>query len=329
MHIKEIIRPNIEKVLEFYGFKNIKKNGKEIRCGRDKDSNPTSISINLDKELLSMDFAKNISGDIISLIMEIRGLSYREIVSDMRNLFNIDIDYKGVKKRNHLDDIFGNLISNKSKELDIYPDIILEQYEDVRNFKFLKDGISLSTQKKFEIMYDKNTNRIVIPHRTTQGDICGIIGRKNDSNKYGAKYLPLIPYPKSTTLYGYSQNYNNLINADTIYVGEAEKFVLQLDSMGVNNSVALCGANLSDIQAMLLVDLKPTNIVFCFDEGLDEMIIFKNLNKMKSYLDLSYINIGYMLDKENKYIKKGSHDSPTDNGVEIWEQLVKECIVWY
>ena len=47
--IKEILleSDNLEKILEYYGYENIRRTGKEIRCARGDDSNPTSIRIKL------------------------------------------------------------------------------------------------------------------------------------------------------------------------------------------------------------------------------------------------------------------------------------------
>ena len=39
------------------------------------------------------------------------------------------------------------------------------------------------------------------------------------------------------------------------------------------------------------------------------------------------VNIGVLLDKQNLYMKKDTKVSPTDQGKEIWENLINECIL--
>jgi len=54
----------------------------------------------------------------------------------------------------------------------------------------------------------------------------GITGRyigdyKEDEN---LKWFPVIPHPKSQTLYGYIENYQYLQGCEELFIGESEKF---------------------------------------------------------------------------------------------------------
>jgi len=158
----------------------------------------------------------------------------------------------------------------------------------------------------------------VIPHRTPDGEICGLMGRANYKiYGYGNKYLPLISHKKSETLFGYSQNYSHLYNADVIYVGESEKFVMQLDSMSYFNAVALSGSGISKTQCQLIAKLMPKKVVFCYDEGLDESVIYRNINKFKMFTERMNIKTKLIIDRKNIKISKGSKYSPTDLGKEV------------
>ena len=66
-----------EKILEYYGYENIRRTNKEIRCARGDDSNPTSIRIKLNENLTSQDFARNVSGDIFTLIMAHKNMEFK------------------------------------------------------------------------------------------------------------------------------------------------------------------------------------------------------------------------------------------------------------
>ena len=68
-------------------------------------------------------------------------------------------------------------------------------------------------------------------------------------------------------------------------------------------------------------------IILCFDEGLDLSIIKQSVENIKECLVMRDIKIGILIDKENKYIKKGSKMSPTDQGKDIFENLLDECII--
>ena len=94
--IKEILldEDNLEKILEHYGYENIHKTNKEIRCARGDDSNPTSIRIKLNDNLTSQDFARNISGDIFTLIMSHKNLEFKEVIQEIKSILGLSLSYK-------------------------------------------------------------------------------------------------------------------------------------------------------------------------------------------------------------------------------------------
>lgn len=329
MQFKEVLlqENNLIEVLEFYGYSNISETDGEIRCGRCSTSNPTSISILKNENISATDFGRNISGDIFTLIMEHKKKKFIEVVKDIKGLLNIEVDYKKDEENESVSRVFDDLVFKNKETLDVYGEELLDNYKKRWNTNFYKDGISIETQKKFDIGFDTETQRIVIPHRNEVGELCGVMGRKICmKNKRIPKYLPLVRFKKSLTLFGYAQNYEHLYNKDTIYIGESEKFVMQLDSMGYKNGVALSGSSISKRQIMLLVKLLPKRVVFCFDEGLDEMVMYRNANKFRFLTDITDIEVYMIIDRENKYLKKGGKESPTDKGKKVWEKLLNECI---
>ena len=329
--IKEILldEDNLEKILEHYGYENIHKTNKEIRCARGDDSNPTAIRIRLNDNLTSQDFARNISGDIFTLIMSHKGLEFKEVIQEIKSILGLSLSYKK-KTKSAFFTLFGRIKNQKSIDIDIevYPEETLEKYENVWNERFLKDNISIQTQNKFNIGYCNTTNRITIPWRNTNGEIVGVMGRDNTDLAEGFKYLPLIAFPKSMSLYGYSENYINLLNANKIYIFESEKSVLQAHTMGYYSCLALGGNALSDYQIKNILKLNPKEIILGFDEGLDYEIIQQRINSIKGYLVLRECKIGIIHDINNKYIEKGSKCSPTDMGKEVFKKLIQECIYY-
>lgn len=327
--IKEILLDddNLEKILEHYGYENIHRTEKEIRCARGDDSNPTAIRIKLNENLTSQDFARNINGDIFTLIMSHKELEFKEVIQEIKSILGLSLAYKK-KAKSTFSSLFGRIKNQKSVEVDIetYPEDILEKYESVWNERFFKDNISVQTQIKFNIGYCNTTNRITIPWRNINGEIVGIMGRDNTDLAEGFKYLPLIAFPKSVVLYGYSENYMSLLNADRIYIFESEKSVLQANTMGYYSCLALGGNALSDCQIKNILKLNPKEIILGFDEGLDNEIIKQRIDSIKSHLVLRECKVGVIYDIKNKYMERGSKCSPTDIGKDKFEKLIQECI---
>ena len=328
--IKEILLEddNLEKILEHYGYENIRRTGKEIRCARGDDSNPTSIRIKLNENLTSQDFARSISGDIFTLIMTHKNIEFKDTIREIKSILGISLEYKP-KQKSAFSALFGkfkNYNNSEETEVKTYGENILDNYESAWNERFLKDNISAQTQKKFNIGYCNVTNRITIPWRNINGEIVGVMGRDNTDLAEGFKYLPLIIFLKMYALYGYSENYEHLLNADIIYIFESEKSVLQAHTMGFYNCVALGGNALSDFQIKIILKLNPKAIILCYDEGLEKEIIRNRIKLIKSHLVLRECKVGIIYDVKNKYIEKGSKCSPTDKGKSVFEKLTKECV---
>jgi DNA primase len=317
---------NLEKVLEYYSYENINRNTKEIRCARETDSNPTSVRIKLNENLTSQDFAKNIYGDIFTLIMEHKNIEFKNLINEIKSLLNINTQFKK-KQIFSFQEIFNKLRGNSNDIIlpTTYPETILENYENTWNTRFFNDNISIKIQKKFNIGYDSDSNRITIPWRNQHGELIGIIGRDNTGTKQN-KYLALIPFPKSSSLYGFSENYKHLLNADTIYLFESEKSVLQSATYNYYNSLALGGNGLSTYQIREILSLNPKKIILAFDEGIDKEIIKQRMRLLKSNIILKECKVGLIYDKDNKYMKLNSKSSPTDMGKDIFEKIINECI---
>ena len=157
--------------------------------------------------------------------------------------------------------IFGGFYDNIKKQstnyIHTYDNSILQQFQPHGNLRFLRDNISLSTQKFFNIRYDIESQSIVIPIYNQLGEIMGVKVRVNYDVQDGEqKYYYLIPCLMSQTLYGYSQNYN-YISEKEVFLFESEKSTLQCHSYNIRNSVALGSSSLSVAQIKMLLELQP------------------------------------------------------------------------
>lgn len=320
----------IVKILEHYGYEKINVGSKEIRCARDSYGNSSSIRIKINENLTATDFAKNISGDIITLFMSHKGLSFVEVLNDMQQLLDVK-DIRTKKVVLPFGGMFSSVFSAHKDNLILktYNESILDSYKMCWNQMFLEDRITPRIQKMFNIGYDEMTKRITVPWRSTDGKICGIMGRFNSQQvpENTNKWFPVIPFPKINVLYGFSENYVYLLEKDDIYIGESEKFTLQLASYGYRNAVSLGGNNLSKNQIQHILSTNPKRIILCFDEGLDMDVIARDVDNIKPFIIMREVEVYVVLDLHNKYLEKRGKQSPSDLGKQVFESLINECLI--
>ena len=332
--MKEYLKNNpeqIEKILSYYGYHSINITDKEIRCAKIDGNNPSGCRIKLNDNLSATDFTTSYNGDLFSLIATHTDLSYGEIINTIKTMTNKKVNGHHKKEVGIFDDFFNDIYLpyNEHGEKVIYDPSILDQYSKYKwNMRFLKDGILPSSQYKFHIGYDESSNRITIPHFDIDGNLIGIMGRIDSDEPTNYKYLPLIAFEKHKNLYGLYQNKEYIKESKEVYLFEAEKSVMQCDSFKVNNTVGLGGNSISKIQVEMLLRLGVERFIISTDEGLDIEIIKKNIKTIKDCCFMrDDVKIGVILDKENKYMKKGSKVSPVDQGKETFERLRNECLI--
>lgn len=309
-------------LLKEYGYGKFNVNEDEIRCSKPDSSNGSTCRIRLNNSLSCTDFSSSFNGDIFELIIFHTDTTYSDIVSKCYEMFNIenvdDEDFNGLDL--DLD------TSPKEVLIPIYDKSELDNYDDVWNMKFVKDNIMPKTQQVFHIGYDYRSRRISIPWFTLEGELLGVMGRAYFNNYGDFKYFPLLRFKKHHSLYGIYEN-KKYIENNRVYIGESEKFVLQLHTMNVRNAVSLGGNSIDSYRLSLLEKLNVQEIVFCFDESLNVKVQKKALKTAKKYFK-NEVKIGIMFDGHNKYLPKNSKCSPSDLGKEVWNNLVVNCIRW-
>lgn len=320
----------IQRILEYYNYHSITINNNEIRCAKAGGDNPSGCRIKLNDNLSATDFTTSYNGDIIGLIKQHADLSYKEIINTIKTITNKKVNGHYKKEVGIFDNFFNDIYLPQQEENDevIYDPSILDQYSKYKwNLRFLKDGILPSSQVKFHIGYDEESNRITIPWRDSEGNIIGIIGRIDSDEKTNYKYLPLIPFEKHKFLYGLYENKKYIMESKEIYIFESEKSVMLGDSLGYKNFLALGGNSISITQVEQILKLGVNKIILCLDEGLDVSVIKRDIQTIKSCLFMRDVKIGVILDKKNKYLPKDSKASPIDLKSEIFEKLKSECLI--
>ena len=285
----------LEELLEYFNFYNIHIHQSYISFGRAIDSSKKSIVIRLEKNdyLYVSDYARNINQDLFTYISEQRLVDFKDIIAVVRKILKID-DFSIFREPQG---IFGGFYEKIRKKNEYtcrtYDESILNKYVALANMRFIRDNITIETQQFFNIRYDVESQGIVIPIHNQIGELIGAKVRCNYDVQDGEmKYYYLIPCQMSQTLYGYSQNYNYLVN-NVIYIFESEKSVMQCYSYGIRNCVALGSGSISRKQVQMLLELNPKKIIFMHDVGFDLENILRNINIVKSYSRFSEVELGY------------------------------------
>lgn len=325
---------NIAALLSAYGFDKISIRNNEIRFAHDSDGGANNISIRTDLEKNSYlnvaDYSHGIYTDIFSYIIQERGATFKDVLTTTKNILRLDESWQPPSKcRPLFGGIYQRIINKTQPESKVYPEEILKQYAPIGNERFLKDHLSLASQRRFEIMYNVETQRIVIPIRNMVGELCGTKCRRNyeTDNPDDPKYLFELPCQKNLMLYGAFQNYQWLYGADRVFIFEAEKSTIAADSYGYHNCVSIMGNILSESQAKQLLSLNAKEYVFMLDEGLDLDVTFQNAKMLKGFAAMRDVRISYFDWAQSLEI--GEKESPTDGGKEVFEYIIENELTEY
>lgn len=330
---------NIKKILEFIGCTKINKHNSEYRCAKNQnDMNPTRVSVKLDDNLSSRIFDLiPVKGDLLVIIMELKKCKLSEAIKICCNVIGVKYNYNKSIIKKVQRKAFGGFYSSIKKEnsnlvnIQTHDENILNCYINKGSVRFKEDGIDYDVQSEFDIMYDDETKRILVPWRDIYGNIVGIMGRFNASVNYCdikeiSKWLPLkgLNFPKSHFLYGLYQNYKYILQKGRVYVFESEKSVLQSRSFGVFNTVAIGSHDISDIQRKILISL-GVDIVTCMDEGIPDEFNAQQCKKLKTASALIGGKVGFVMVDGIL----NSKESPSDRGIEIWNKCISEDNIFW
>jgi len=286
----------LKDVLEHYNYCNIVIRNTYMSFGRDEQSSKKAIVIRLDnnKYLYVTDYSRNINKDLFSYIMEQRKVTFSDVLNTVKSVLGITDYYDFFdSKRCVFGGFYENIRKKNNCKIRTYDESILKCYKRCGNKRFMKDHISLASQKYFNIRYDVESQSIVIPIYDQIGQLMGAKARCNWEVEDGElKYYYLMPCLMSQTLYGYAQNYNDLVG-NTIYIFESEKSIMQCYSYGIRNCVALGSGSISPKQVQMLLELNPKRIIFMHDTGYKMEYIMRNIEMVKNYSRFSEVELGY------------------------------------
>ena len=315
---------SIEHILDTFGFSRIRIHQKEIRCAFEQGTNPTAVVIRLqdNDNLFVKDYEKNLSLDLINYLVKSKNIPFKDVMNAIKQELHLESIYNYQKRTG----LFGGLydsISRSNSEISVttYPEEILNQYGNTPNLLWLKDGISLSTQRKWGVGFDVISQRITLPIRTSTGEIMAIKGRLNgEPEEFEPKYLYLVNGPMSQTLFGYSENYSSLYENE-VFIVESEKSVLKMDSWNYNNVVAPGSNSLSTTQCKLLLSLNPKSVTFMLDKSLPFENTKRNAELLRTFCTMRQLQIRYWKWEDN--ISLSDKSAPCDDSKEEFEYIMR------
>jgi len=339
----------IEEILLELGCQHVKLVGNRFECGLPVEfgsKNNRAVQVYVSESLPARIRNKGISGDLYSVVGYIlyEVMSFdelRECIHQVKawvcNLFNWDEylviqddfdeivevkdrlpflrDIQKKRKRRKSKNQYG--LNKKNRVLN--EETAFKRFIELPHKNFLEDGIKLSTQVEFGVMFDMESERVVFPVHNENGELISIKGRYVGNDKQieeDVKYLYLHNFDKSIELYNYHRAFKYIQEQGEVIVFESEKSCMKAYQYGFKNTVAICGSDLSPIQANMLKKLEAT-IIFAFDKGIEVKHIEKQSQQIKTRKCFFIIDRLGLLAED---------DSPVDKGEEIWKKLYKNCL---
>lgn len=335
--LKKYILDNnkISLVLEKVGCHNIKEYQSEYRAALPNKTNNTAVCVKKDSLFTAIRSSDvNIQGDIFTLIIELKHISFGKANKLMHNYLGLKYQFSNKNEiisnsKSDILDIFKKAKRSRcvvNQVYDIYDESILKEYSNLPHISWIKEGIMPFACERFNIGYDYSKKRIIIPWRYWCGEnekqYVGITGRTTIPNWELfdiPKYLAIKPFSKRLNLYGLYENYQTIQQERYVVVYEAEKSVLKRYSRKDGTGTAIGSHNLSDEQAKILIGLN-VDIVIAYDKGIDLFDIWKDCEKFYKIR-----NVYYIYDKWGILQNK---ESPADKPNKQFQFLLK-CKVKY
>ena len=334
-------RELIPDILEGIGCHHIQDRGEYYTCGNRDGDNLRAVVVYKNEYIGCTNYTRQItkngrSADIFDLIAHAEDCSFAEAMKFVCNLAGVDFYGESQELPESLQIIkLLKEMSTGEDEEDSSPlrpisEKILDYYIDAGNVLFVDDGISLETQHEWEIKFDPQTNSVCIPIRDELGSLIAVKARRfkytpnvplsqrrfpDELGEDESKYFFLQPGAKSQVLYGLYKNAKAIQQQGVVYVGESEKFTLQLYDMGYYG-VSTGGSKVSKRQIEMLTRL-GVKICFCFDKDITEEDI---CDITKGFME--GIPIYAIIDRDDILDKK---QSPSDNACK-WNYLIKNNI---
>lgn len=307
----------VEKILSCLGCNNIEYHKeKEYYSATQPDGdNKQGVNIKNSISLSYRSFTRNVSyedgKDLISFVKEVKCCNFPDALKFLCSCVGIstlEFKEKESRKKDPLE-IFKRVDREIYDALNSTYEVLSENEikEPIVHIDWFRQGILQTTAIKFELFFDSNRNRIMIPFRHwLTGELLGFNARTtvDGYDIIGIKKYYITPvYKKSINLYGLYQNYDSILKAGYCVIFESEKSVLKRDSLLDNTCVALSGHMISNEQVRILIGLN-VDIIVAMDKDVKDEEVWCICEKFYPIRNAYYIKDEAGLLKEK--------DSPAD-----------------
>lgn len=199
-------------------------------------------------------------GDIFWLLQVVEGLTHDEAVRECQKLVHF-VDKTGTQLSMEIEKLCRGEAPEEEESLPIFDSAVLEPWRVYISY-LKKRGITLETAKKFQLGYNSDVDRLIIPH-FFNGNLVGWQARKlPGAPKSSPKYLNSDDFPRQNTLY----NFDQASQYRHIYLVEAPLSAVWMAQNGFPNVVASFGSKITKEQLALLSRFKSVTVFF--DEDL-------------------------------------------------------------
>lgn len=143
-------------------------------------------------------FTCGYSGVVQTLVADVLGLTLVEAMTFLGENYITNLDHNEVLKGRNF--VPYEELATEVRATPVYPDYTLALYRKVHPYT-INRGFTLETASKYEIGYDQEHQRIVIPVRNSAGGLVGIIGRVIAADTPGEKYMVYWNFSRGSLLY--------------------------------------------------------------------------------------------------------------------------------
>jgi len=199
----------------------------------------------------------------------------------------------------------------------VLPESILDQYLPYPSYDWWKEGISYKVQKMYDIRFDLESKRIIIPMRNRFGQLIGVKGRILKDEDDDRKYLYLYPFQNRYEWFNFHIAYPYILSEKKVFIFEAEKSCMKMATHGIFNTLSIGSSDISPEQVEIIKQLGlDIAIILCYDSDKTPEEIYEQAKKFKNrHVYATYDTLGLL----------GEKDSPIDRGIDVFNKLLGNC----
>ncbi len=288
-----------------------------------KDENTPSFSINQEMQRF-YDFSSGKGGNVLDFIRAYNNCDFLEGLRILKDYAGISESGTSTAPQRLLATSIAKRFQSKpqkkkASKTSILPKDYMDRYE--WNVKKLavweREGITMESMERFQVRYDPFSDRLVYPIKDASGNIFSVCGRTLDPHfkeKNLRKYTYFQPIGILDTIYGLSDNSEEIRKCGEIILFEGAKSVMMADGWGIKNTGAILTSHLNPYQFKILIQL-GVKVIFALDAEID---IREDTNIMKLR---QYTQVYWLRNRDNALDPK---DSPTDKGEDVFRSLYQE-----